>query len=146
MWSYTTASACTQIRSHNNSLTFGIQLFVTYIHVTYIFMLREALKVTDSHLGQSSLIKSPRATGSWSVHHGIDCNCQLASFSISLLTEETSPRAQKGASQYCCALVMPLLICSYVTNMTMFQDPSRRKEGMNLEKVRTSQWTCIHLF
>lgn len=42
------------------------------------------------------------------------------------------PRPQKGDSQYCCALHIPLLICSYVTNMTMFQEPSRRKEGTNL--------------
>lgn len=41
---------------------------------------------------------------------------------------------------------MPLLICSYVTNMTIFQDPSRRKEGMNLEKVRTHQSYCIRSF
>lgn len=30
---------------------------------------------------------------------------------------------------------MPLLICSYVTNITMFQDPSRRKDGMNLKET-----------
>lgn len=39
---------------------------------------------------------------------------------------------QNGDSQYCRTLIIPLLICSYVTNITMFQDPRRRKEGMNL--------------
>lgn len=48
-------------------------------------------------------------------------------------------QGQNGDSQYCCALVIPLLICSYVTNITMFQDPSRRKEGMNLKGAKERQ-------
>lgn len=123
-------------------MTFGIQLCILLVavHVLCVSMLREALKVPDSHLGQSSLTKSHRATGSWGVHRSIVATVsQSASVSILLLTEEKKPQTQNGDSQYCCALVMPLLICSYVTNMTIFQEPSRRKDGMNLEKVRTSQ-------
>lgn len=37
---------------------------------------------------------------------------------------------------------MPLLICSYVTNITMFQDPSRRKEGMNLKQMERKLKIC----
>lgn len=51
--------------------------------------------------------------------------------SVQSCLQKRALRGQKGDSQYCCALVMPLLICSYVTNITMFQDPSRRNEGMN---------------
>lgn len=35
------------------------------------------------------------------------------------------------------AAIMARFSCSYVTNITTFQEPRRRKEGMNLERKIT---------
>lgn len=64
---------------------------------------------------------------------------RLLSVCLSLKKQSDKQQGQNGDSQYCCALVIPLLICSYVTNITMFQDPSRRKEGMNLKGAKEQQ-------
>lgn len=54
----------------------------------------------------------------------------------SCLKKQAAMLVQKGDSQYLCAMVTPRLICSYVTNITTFHDPSRRKEGMNLNETK----------